>query len=586
MELQLAASDISPAPGTSRRRGLFRRRQASGTAPVRPRGVSQVPGQGQGDAWALGLRGDFPLLARRIAGRRIVYLDSAATSQKPAAVIDAICAYYRSCNANIHRSVYTLAEEATALFEDARSRIARFAGGAPDTTIFTRNATEAINLVAYAWGRQNVGERDVVLVTKMEHHSNLVPWQLLCQETGAELRYVDVSADGLLRLDDLDAELASGRVRLAAVAHVSNVLGTINPVAEIVRRIRAAGAIALIDGSQAVPHLPVDIGEIGADFYAWTGHKALGPTGIGVLHGRRELLEDMGPFLAGGDMISTVDFQASTWNALPWKYEAGTSMIAEAIGLGAAVDYLSALGMSQVRDHELALTHHALERLAEVPGLTVLGLASPDDRAGVISFTIDGAHPHDVAEVLNRTNVCVRAGHHCAQPLMRHLGLSATTRVSFGPYNATDDIDALMTGLQDVTARLQQWGSLQTHSELAEHARHPRNFGDLAAPDLEGQASVELCGDDLGVHLHVTGGRVTAIRFHGHGCALAISAASYASSHYLGLALTDIASLTTSWALDLLPVPVQPIREPCAVLHLNTVLAALACDRGIRKDDK
>ena len=575
MELRLPMSDVSPAGGALRLRGLFRRREGSGTAGVRPRGLNQVPRQSQGDAWALGLRGDFPLLARRIAGRRIVYLDSAATSQKPDAVIDAMSAYYRFCNANIHRSVYTLAEEATTLFEDARSRIARFVGGAPDTTIFTRNATEAINLVAYAWGRENVGNRDVVLVTKMEHHSNLVPWQLLCQETGAELRYVDVSADGLLRLDDLDAELSSGRVRLAAVAHVSNVLGTINPVAKIVRRIRAAGAIVLVDGSQAVPHLPVDIQQIGADFYAWTGHKALGPTGIGVLHGRRELLEGMGPFLAGGDMISTVDLQTSTWNALPWKYEAGTSMVAEAVGLGAAVDYLGSLGMSQVRDQELALTRQALGRLAEVPGLTVLGPASATDRAGVISFTIDGAHPHDVAEVLNRTNVCVRAGHHCAQPLMRHLGLSATTRVSFGPYNATDDVDALMAGLQDVTALLQQWGSLQTHSELAEHGRHPRNFGDLAAPDVQGQASVELCGDDLGVHLRVTDGRVAAIRFHGHGCALAISAASYASGQYVGLPLTEIPSLTTGWALDLLPIHVPAIRQPCAVLHLHTVLSAL-----------
>jgi cysteine desulfurase/selenocysteine lyase len=492
-------------------------------------------------------------------------------------VIDAICVYYRSCNANIHRSVYTLAKEATTGFEDARSRIARFVGGTPDTTIFTRNATEAINLVAYAWGRKNIREGDVVLVTMMEHHSNLVPWQLLCQETGAELRYVGVSADGLLRLDDLDAELSTGRVRLAAVAHVSNVLGTINPVAEIVRRIHAAGAIALVDGSQAVPHLPVDIQQIDADFYAWTGHKALGPTGIGVLHGHRELLEEMEPFLAGGDMISTVDLQTSTWNALPWKYEAGTSMIAEAIGLGVAVDYLASLEMRQVREHELALTRQALERLAEVPGLTILGPPRIEDRAGVISFTLQGAHPHDIAEVLNRTNVCVRAGHHCAQPLLRHLGLSATTRLSFGPYNATDDIDALMAGLRDVTALLQQWGSLQTHSELAEHGRHPRNFGDLADPDLQGQASVELCGDDLGVHLHITDGRVTAIRFHGHGCALAISAASYASGQYLDLPLTDIASFTTGWALGLLPVQIPAIRHPA-----QSCTSTLSCPRSPR----
>jgi cysteine desulfurase/selenocysteine lyase len=398
-------------------------------------------------ALPLDIRGDFPILQRRIDGRPLVYLDSAASSQKPAAVIEAIDDYYRAHNANIHRGVYTLAQEATEMFEAARARVAAFCGGETATTIFTRNGTEAINLVAYAWGRENVGPGEVVLITEMEHHSNIVPWQLLCQETGAELRYLGVSDEGTLSLDQLDEELGSGRVKLCAFAHVSNVLGTINPVTEMVARVRAAGAVSLIDGCQGVPQLPVDVSAIGADFYAWTGHKALGPTGIGVLHGRRQLLEDMRPFLGGGDMIRTVDFQTSTWNELPWKYEAGTSMVAEGVGLGAAVDYLSALGMENVRAHERELTRYAFGRLGELSGVRVIGPSVPDARGGVISFELEGIHPHDVADLINRENVCVRAGHHCAMPLMRRLGVPATARASFGPYNVREDVDALIAAL-------------------------------------------------------------------------------------------------------------------------------------------
>jgi cysteine desulfurase/selenocysteine lyase len=395
----------------------------------------------------LDIRADFPIFRRKFGGRPLVYLDSAATSQKPAAVIEAIDDYYRAHNANIHRGVYTLAQEATDLFESARARVAAFNGWETATTIFTRNATEAINLVAYAWGREHVGPGDVVLITQMEHHSNIVPWQLLCQEVGAELRYLDVSDEGKLSLDQLDSELSSGRVRLVGFAHISNVLGTINPVAEIAARVRAAGAVSLVDGSQGVPQLPVDVGAVGADFYAWTGHKALGPTGIGVLHGRREILEAMRPFLGGGDMITSVDFQTSTWNELPWKFEAGTSMVAEAVGLGAAIDYLNRIGMENVRAHELELTRYALGRLAEVGGVDVCGPATAEERGGVISFELEGVHPHDVAEIINRENVCVRAGHHCAMPLMRRLGVPATARASFGPYNDTGDVDALIEAL-------------------------------------------------------------------------------------------------------------------------------------------
>jgi cysteine desulfurase / selenocysteine lyase len=394
---------------------------------------------------ALDIRADFPILARIIDGRPIVYLDSGATSQKPESVLTALDDYYRHHNANIHRSVYTLAQEATELFEGARERVAAFTGAETTGTVFTRNATEAINLVAYSWARANLGPGDAVLITEMEHHSNIVPWQLATAETGAELRYLEVDEGGTLSLDQLDAELERGDIRLIAVAHVSNVLGTINPVAEIVERAHRAGVLVLIDGSQAVPGMPVDVGELDADFYAWTGHKVLGPTGIGVLHGRTSLLNEMRPFLSGGDMISHVGLQRSTWNDLPWKFEAGTSMIAEAVGLGAAVDYLSALGMDRVRDHERTLTQHALTALPTVPGLRVVG---PPQRAGIVSFVIDGMHPHDIAELVNRDNVCIRAGHHCAQPLMRRLGVGATARASFGPYNVASDVDALVASLR------------------------------------------------------------------------------------------------------------------------------------------
>ena len=394
-------------------------------------------------ATAVNVRSDFPVLDRE----GLVYLDSAATSQKPRQVIEAIDSYYRHSNANIHRGVYSLAREATDLFEGARERVAAFTGWEPTSTIFTKNATEAINLVAYSWGRHQLHEGDEVLITQMEHHSNIVPWQLACAERGAKLRYLSVSDEGTLSLDELDEVLAGERVKLVAFAHISNVLGTLNPVEEIVRRARAAGAVTLIDGSQAVPQLPLDVTGIDADFYAWTGHKALGPTGIGILHGRRELLEEMPPFLGGGDMIAHVGFDESTWNELPWKFEAGTSPIAEGVGLGAAVDYLSAIGMESVRAHERDLTAYALERLPEVEGITLFGPLDPDRRGGVVSFAIDGIHPHDIAELCDREGVCIRAGHHCAQPLMRQLGVAATARASFHVYNSRDDVDRLVEAL-------------------------------------------------------------------------------------------------------------------------------------------
>jgi cysteine desulfurase/selenocysteine lyase len=390
---------------------------------------------------------EFPTLDRD----GLVYLDSSATSQTPRAVIDAMTDYYENHRASVHRGVYPLQVEATELFEGAREHIARFVNWGVPETILTRNASEALNLVAWSWGTANVGPGDRVVITEMEHHSNLVPWQLLCERTGATLDWVPVDDDGRLVLEALDEKLSGGDVKLVAVVHVSNVVGTINPVAEIARRAHAAGAVVVVDGSQAVPQLPVDLREIDADFYAWTGHKAYGPTGIGILHGRRELLDAMPPFISGGHMIASVSLEKGTRFAqTPAKFEAGTSAIAEGIGLGAAVDFLSSIGMDAVREHESDLAAYAIERLSAVPGLRIQGPLDAAERGALVSFTLEGVHPHDVAEILGSRGVCVRAGHHCAQPLMKRFGVGATSRASFAVHNSREDVDALVAGLDRV----------------------------------------------------------------------------------------------------------------------------------------
>jgi cysteine desulfurase/selenocysteine lyase len=378
---------------------------------------------------------EFPVLARE----GLVYLDSAATSQTPRVVIEAMDHYYNDYRASIHRGVYPLAAEATEAYEGAREKVAAFAGSTAGETVFTRNATEAINIAA----RGLAGPGDRVAVTQMEHHSNIVPWQLV----GVELDWVPVTDEGLLDLDALDAALARGP-KVVAVVHVSNVLGTINPIAEITRRAHAAGALVVVDGAQAAPHLPIDVGDV--DFYAWTGHKAYGPTGIGVLHGRRELLEQIPPLLGGGHMISRVMDDGFTAAEPPAKFEAGTMPIAEAIGLGAAVDWLSDIGMDAVRAHALDVVGYAYERLSELSDLTLYGPSDLEQRGSVIAFAMDGVHPHDVAEIIGREGVCVRAGHHCAQPLMRRLGVSATSRASFAVHSTREDVDRLVEALDTV----------------------------------------------------------------------------------------------------------------------------------------
>jgi cysteine desulfurase / selenocysteine lyase len=389
--------------------------------------------------------GEFPVLERE----GLVYLDSAATSQKPAAVIDAMADFQRHHNASVHRGVYPLAVEATEAYEGARAKAAAFAGSTARETVLTGNATQAMNLVAQAWGRANLQPGDRVVVTGMEHHSVIVPWHMICRERGAHLDVVGIDDEGRLRLDELDEHLAKGP-KMVSVVHVSNVLGTINPVEEIVQRAHAAGALVLVDGTQAIPQIPVDVAALGADFYAWTVHKAYGPTGIGVLHGRRELLDAMPPFIGGGHMIASVSFDEIRWAEVPAKFEAGTSPIAEAVGMGAAVDWLSGLGMDGVRAHERELAAYALDRLADVPGLTVHGPLDADARGALVSFSLDHAHPHDVAEIVGAQGVCVRAGHHCAQPLMRRLGVGATTRASFAVHNTHEDVDRLVDALGEV----------------------------------------------------------------------------------------------------------------------------------------
>jgi cysteine desulfurase/selenocysteine lyase len=395
------------------------------------------------------IQADFPILQQvNERGQRLVFLDSAASSQKPLPVIEAVDRYYREANANIHRGVYALSEKATAKYEEARHLIADFIGAAnPRECVFVRNTTEGINLVAQTWGRRNVRAGDLIVVTTMDHHSNLVPWQLLAEEVGAEIAGVALTPEGLLDLDHLDALLARGP-KLVAFPHVSNALGTINPAAEIARRAHAAGAVVVVDGAQSVPHLPTDVQAMDADFLALSGHKMLAPMGSGALYGKLALLEALPPWMGGGGMIRKVEIGRSTWADVPARIDAGTPAVGDAVGLGAAVEYLQGIGMDRVREHERVLTAHALEELGRLDGVTVFGPLDADKRAGVISFDVEGIHPHDVAAILDGENVAVRAGHHCCQPLMGHLGVVATTRASFSVYNGHADVERLIAGIR------------------------------------------------------------------------------------------------------------------------------------------
>jgi cysteine desulfurase/selenocysteine lyase len=418
--------------------------------------VSRVPDQATLDVERI--RKDFPILERLLAGDRpLVYLDSANTSQKPRLVLDTLTEHYERHNANVARAIHQLGEEATAAYEAARDKVTAFIGApSRDEVIFTKNITEALNLVANSLAsglapdpHYRLGPGDEVVITEMEHHSNIVPWQLACQRTGAKLRWFGLTDDGRLDISNLD-EMINPRTKIVSVVYQSNILGTVNPVAPIVARAHEVGALVLLDAAQAVPHRPVDVVELGADLLAFTGHKMCGPTGIGVLWGRREVLDALPPFLGGGEMIETVAMEGSTYAGIPHKFEAGTPPIAQAVGLGAAVDYLSGLGMEAVHAHETAVTTYALERLAQIDGLRFIGPAEPVDRGGTISFTLDGIHPHDVGQVLDEQGIAVRVGHHCARPVCVRYGIPATTRASFYLYTTIAEIDALADGLEQV----------------------------------------------------------------------------------------------------------------------------------------
>jgi len=393
------------------------------------------------------IREDFPILSREVYGRPLVYFDNAATSQKPRQVIEALVRYYEHYNANIHRAIHCLGEEATNAYEEARAKVAAFINApSPECIVFTRNTTEAINLVAYTWGRANVGPDSEVLLTLLEHHSNIIPWQRLAAEKGATVRYIGITDSQALELNGLE-NLMDASTRLLAVTQVSNAVGTINPVEKLIEEAHRNDTTVLVDGAQSAPHMAVDVQAMGCDFFAFSSHKMLGPTGVGVLYGRRELLEEMEPFLAGGEMIKRVTEEGATWNDIPWKFEAGTPNIADVIAFGAAIDYLDDLGMENVRAHETEITEYALSRLRELEGLIIYGPPDADDRGGVVSVNYADLHPHDIGTILDRHGVAVRAGHHCAQPLMRSLGVAGTARASFYVYNTLEEVDVLVDAL-------------------------------------------------------------------------------------------------------------------------------------------
>ncbi len=404
----------------------------------------------QGSLDTTRIRADFPILRRQVKpGVPLVYLDNAATSQKPFAVIEAMDDFYRQYNSNIHRGIHTIAEEATAKYEEARGRIAEFIGSpSPKQIIFTRNATESINLVAFSWGRANLYPGDLIILTEMEHHSNLVPWQILASERDLRLEFIPVTPDGLLDLEVFE-DLLELKPRLVGFTHMSNVLGTINPAKEIIQLAHQAGALTVVDGAQSVPHLPVNVQDLDADFLAFSGHKMCGPSGIGVLYGRKDLLESMPPFLGGGDMIKRVELRSFVPNEIPYKFEAGTPAIAEAIGLGSAVKYLDSIGMEKILSHEHEIVSYALERLEEVPGVSVFG-PEADRKGAVLSFSMKGIHPHDISQILDAEGIAIRAGHHCAMPLHEKFNLPATARASFYLYNTREEVDRLVTSLYSV----------------------------------------------------------------------------------------------------------------------------------------
>lgn len=587
------------------------------------------------------IRREFPILAREMNGHALAYLDSAATTQKPRAVIAALSRYYEESNANIHRGVYRLSEEATHAYEDARGKVASFLGApSPSAVVFVRNATEGVNLVAHGWGDRNVRAGDQILVTRMEHHANLVPWHMLARRTGAVIREIPITDDGRLDLAAFDA-LLSPRVKLVAVTHVSNVLGTINPVARIVASARAVGAAVLIDGAQAAPHLPIDLAVLDPDFYVVSAHKMLGPTGMGALVVRTSRYDEMDPFLGGGEMIRDVDVDASTYAEPPARYEAGTPDIGGAVAFGAAIDWLSALGMANVAARDRAIGTHAHARLSRLAGLRILGPGPGQDWAGsLVSFTLDAAHPHDIAQELDARGIAVRAGHHCCQPLMKRFGLMATTRASFSVYTTEAEIDRLADALEGVVRRyaprvgagagtgtgtgkgtgtgtgtgtglgfgeepagpadatpsaavpdLRDDGLMR--EVVMDHYLHPAGREPVDGAQVEWTGKNPLCGDEVTLRLRLDGERIAGIQVLGHGCSISVASGSMLAVRLKGRTLPEARALLAGTkamlrgeplpaGLDLGDVEVLqgvrdlPVRVKCALLPWTTLEESLA----------
>jgi cysteine desulfurase/selenocysteine lyase len=520
------------------------------------------------------LRGDFPVLDRTIRGEKLVYLDNAATTHTPEQVRAAWDEIHAEHSANVHRGIHDLSYEASVAYEEAHDRLAEFVGAdGREELIFTKNTTEAINLVAYAWGLAELGPDDTVVTTEMEHHASLVTWQQIAKRTGADIEYVRVTGDGRLDMDHA-RELIGPDTAMVSVVHVSNVLGTVNPVGEFADLAHEQDALVMVDGAQAVPTRPVDVTEIDADFYAFSGHKMLGPTGIGGLYGKRHLLEEMEPFNYGGAMIRNVTLEESTWNELPWKFEAGTPPIAEGIALAEAADYLDDVGLDRIRDHENELAQYLLERLEAREDVETFGPPSGVQRTGLVAFNVDGVHAHDLSSVLNRQGIAIRAGDHCTQPLHDRLGASGTARASVYVYNTREEIDALLAALDGAERAVEEYMAGDPWGEtIYEHHRNPVGAGGLAEPDLTKHSAETSCGDDGEMHVEVADGRITEAGFDSEACAVSTAAASVLAEHLEGMSVEAVAELDGD-VLDLLDGEVPPLRLECVLGPEEVVRAA------------
>ena len=528
------------------------------------------------------LRADFPFLEEQVDGKPLAYLDSASSTQKPRQVLDRMRSFYEHEYANVHRGVYRLAERATEGYEGARRTVAAFVNAPSEReVIFTRSATEAINLVAYAWGLQNLGPGDTVVITELEHHANFVPWQFIASKTGASFRHIPIDDAGELQLDALDGLAREGSIKVVATGLVSNSLGTINPVERLAAWAHEQGAIMVVDAAQAAPHRTIDVQALGCDFLAFSSHKLCGPSGVGALWGRRELLEAMEPFNLGGEMIRSVSLERTTFNELPHKFEAGTPAIAEAVGFGAAIDYISEIGLPAIEQHEHELTVYALGRLGELEWVRLFGPPA-ERRAGIVSFEVAGVHPHDVAQILDWDGVCVRAGHHCTQPLMTRLGVTATTRASFYVYSVAEEVDRLVDGPPQGQEEPRMSEFEQMYREvILDHYKTPRNHGLLEPNDAVAEGQNPLCGDEVTVSVRFGPDDVIeSVGFEGRGCAISQAATSMLTEIVVGRTAQDVASMPKEELLDEIGIPLTPVRLKCALLGLGVLKVALNKSKG------